>query len=502
MTSLLIDAPSASRIGAQRPRLLRLPEGIASVDAGRDAVEFAESLGLVLDDWQEWLVEQLLAERVDGSLAATTGIVLVPRQNGKNVVLAVVELYGLCIAGLRRQVHSAHLGDTATEHRKYLTDLIVDNALDVDQGGYLQIYEANGKERIVNTETRGELSFVTRTKSTKRGTPPQRIVFDEALFLTDEQTQAMLPALAAQSMRAETSPQIIVTSSAPLPSSITLSRMRANAIANSSPRVFLADWGCEPDFRAHPVTGVDIEDVDLWYEANPGFGLRIAEEFIRETELNAGTMTPQAFAIERLGVVFGEDGPASELPEWGACKDGSWTVPDGERPGAVAVDIAPDLSWSSIAVGAVRPDGKVYVELVEHLVGTDRTVGVLTAMWAAHRVPVQVEPRSSSSGVIEALRAGGVEVVEVGALDFVRACAEFRIAVKDGTVAHRGQGPLDAAVGGAAVTSSGDAWKWARRSSQVDISPLVAVTLALHAARLVQVGVPSFTDLSDYLEEE
>jgi hypothetical protein len=41
---------------------------------------------------------------------------------------------------------------------------------------------------------------------------------------------------------------------------------------------------------------------------------------------------------------------------------------------------------------------------------------------------------------------------------------------------------MDAAIQGAVKRSLGDAWAWSRKSSNVDISPLVASTLALWGA--------------------
>lgn len=450
--------------------MLSLPAGIVNLEAGRDAVEFAGSLGLVLDDWQVWLVEQMLAERADGSLAAGVVVIIVPRQNGKNVVLAVVELYGLCVAGLRRQVHSAHLGDTAAEHMKFLKDLVLDNDLDVEHGGFVQVYESNGKERLVNVETRGELSFNTRTKSTKRGTPPQRIVLDEALFLDDQSLQAMVPALAAQSMNPETSPQVVVTSSAPLLESVVLHRLRRQAMAGGA-RTLFAEWSCVP--------GVDVTDREAWYASNPGLGVRIAEEYVADMEL--AVLPHDAFAVERLGVVVEEGVGSSELPGWTECLDAG-----SVRSGApvFAVDVAPDLSWTSIGVAARRADGLVHLELVEHLSGTGSAVDVLGRIFDKHRVPVLVDPRSPAGGLIADLVRSGVGVVEVSTLDSVKACASLQQAVANGVVRHRGDGPLDAAVVNAAVRSSGDGWIWARRRSSVDISPLVAVTLA-HSGLLV-----------------
>ena len=63
--------------------------------------------------------------------------------------------------------------------------------------------------------------------------------------------------------------------------------------------------------------------------------------------------------------------------------------------------------------------------------------------------------------------------------------------VSEGTVRHLGSGELSEAIKGACTRSLADAWVWSRRSSGVDISPLVASTLALWACA----GMPA--DMSD-----
>jgi hypothetical protein len=53
------------------------------------------------------------------------------------------------------------------------------------------------------------------------------------------------------------------------------------------------------------------------------------------------------------------------------------------------------------------------------------------------------------------------------------------------------QPELSAALAGATKRSLGDAWAWSRRNSAVDISPLVAATLALWLAEATDgAGVP------------
>jgi len=436
--------------------------GVAS--AGPDAVEFAVSLGYDLDDWQVWCVDGILSEDVNRRLCAMLCVLVMPRQNGKNVVIEVVELYAFYVLDWPAILHSAHRQDTSADHMARLRVVIEANpTLDA----ITEFREANGKEKIVRTDTRAEIRFVTRSKKIGRGKSPRLVVIDEALYVTDAQIDAMVPSMSAQSMRAD-KPIILYASSAPVPESLVLARLRIKA-AEGGPSTWYAEWSCEP--------GVDITDRDEWARANPGLNVRISEDWIEEMEL--GTMSVDGFLIERLGVVPNVDGDEGELPGWPQCVD------TGSQPGALvslAIDVAPDLSWSSVGVASHRPDGVLHVELVEHIQGTASLVRVAAAVAKSHGVPVHLDPRSPAVGFVGDLTLAGVQVIEVGTLDLTKACASLKVAVRDGRVAHRGQGPLSAAVGGAGIRAVGDAWSWARRSSTADISPLVAVTLAMHAA--------------------
>jgi hypothetical protein len=72
----------------------------------------------------------------------------------------------------------------------------------------------------------------------------------------------------------------------------------------------------------------------------------------------------------------------------------------------------------------------------------------------------------------------GVEVVQPKARDVANACGQFYDAVTEQTLSHLDQAPLATALAGAQKRPLGDAWAWARRGVNVDISPLVAGTLA------------------------
>jgi hypothetical protein len=90
-----------------------------------------------------------------------------------------------------------------------------------------------------------------------------------------------------------------------------------------------------------------------------------------------------------------------------------------------------------------------------------------------------VEAALLGSGRLEDEETGlGVTVVQPKARDIASACGQFYDAVTEQNLSHLDQAPLATALAGAQKRPLGDAWAWARRGVGVDISPLVAVTLA------------------------
>ena len=191
------------RIGAQRPTHLLTPDGEYDFTDGDVAIDLAASLGLHLLDWQCWLVRWILAVDANGRPACNTVILVVPRQNGKGAILA----------GIPNVIHTAHEADTAAGHMERIESLTTEPDIDLPK---LHTYKANGKERTKNLDDKLVLQYRTRTKATKRGASPQRVVLDESQELQDAHLAALVPAMAAQSMDPDKLPQLIYTGAAPL----------------------------------------------------------------------------------------------------------------------------------------------------------------------------------------------------------------------------------------------------------------------------------------------
>jgi hypothetical protein len=159
-----------------------------------------------------------------------------------------------------------------------------------------------------------------------------------------------------------------------------------------------------------------------------------------------------------------------------------------------AVDFAPDREHASVAVAGLGPNDKHVVELVDRRPGTDWVVGRIVQLWDKWKPrAVVVDQIGPASTVIPELEAAGVNVVTTSSRDMAQACGRLFDAVLNDKVRHLGQPDLTAAVAGAAKRKLGDAWAFSRSSSAVDISPLVAATLALWGVTTIEPEVEAET---------
>ena len=108
----MTNSPASVVRGAQRPRVELVPTS-AFTDLGEDAVALCAAVGLSLDPWQEHVVRGMLGERLDRRFSAPQVGVVVPRQQGKGVILEARALAGLFLLEERYIIWTAHELKTA-----------------------------------------------------------------------------------------------------------------------------------------------------------------------------------------------------------------------------------------------------------------------------------------------------------------------------------------------------------------------------------------------------
>lgn len=482
--------------GVQEPRVVHVPKYVSTT--GDEAIEAAELAGLFLDDWQRLVIWDSLGERPDGKWAAPNVGLLVPRQNGKGSILEARELAGLFVIGERVIIHSAHEQATASEQFRRLLDLI-EGVPQFDRR-VLKAPKGKGNEAI---ELRGgqRIFFKTRTTGGGRGFTSDCLIYDEAMILPQAFVSAVSPSLAARSKRTQTGVQTWYTGSAVDQQTnqhgVVFARIRESGHAGDK-GVAWFEWSCDfgnPD----ELRAADLLDRRLWAQANPSLEIRISDEYV-ETEI--ATLGHRGFAVERLSVGDWPDTSAASArviseEAWMLCADPASKI---AGPPVFSVDVTPDRDKGTIAVGGRRDDSLFHVEVVENLPGTAWIVAMCMAVQKKHpKSKFVVDPRSPAGGFIPDLKAGRVKVVEVTSQQYSAACGEFFDSVVQRTLRFPDPQPeLDVALGAASKRKLGDAWAWDRRLL-MDISPLVACTLALWGVQNLKPPRPGMVNLAEAL---
>lgn len=456
---------SLTVVGVQVPRVRLAPS--ANRNDLNDAAYLASSYGLTPDEWQENVLEGWLGIRHDDKWSAQKCGLAVPRQNGKNAVLEIRELFGMVALG-ERFLHTAHEVKTARKafirlasffenHRQYpeLAELVK------------EIRRTNGQEAVVLTNG-GSVEFVARSKGSGRGFSVDVLVMDEAQELTDDAYEALLPTISASP-----NPEQILTGTPPGPTANgeVFTRMRAAGLEGKDRRLCWMEWGCAGE-------GVDLDDRENWARANPALGIRLSVDF---TKGERDSFSDEGFARERLGMWEGAvSRRVIEARTWSELADSKSKLASDV---AFALDMNPTRSVTSISAGGLREDGLPHVEVVDNRNGSpDWVVSRIVELVERWRPrAVVVDEFSPAFALMDDLKKAGVTVTVTRTRDMTAACGQFYDAAMTGQVRHIDQPVLNLALASARKRNvgTGGAWAWHRLNTDSDITPLVSATLAL-----------------------
>ncbi len=147
-----------------------------------------------------------------------------------------------------------------------------------------------------------------------------------------------------------------------------------------------------------------------------------------------------------------------------------------------ALDASPNRTSAAIAAAGHRPDGVGQVEIVDAAPGTGWVVKRVVELHRKHNPAAWIlDPASGAGAWLPGLVKAGIEPIQVTGREMAQACGAFyEDAVENAAFHHLDQPVFNAALSGARKRPLGDAWGWHRRDSDIDISPLVAATLAWH----------------------
>lgn len=482
-------------LGNQVPRFNTAPSPAGfDVSDGQDAIWYARQYGLTADPWQETVCESWMRRTKQGRWCSPTWSVTVPRQNGKNGALEIVELFGMAELGLKF-LHTAHEVKTARKAFIRLKFFFGEKANDPnarfpDLNAMVHtVRSTNGQEAII-LHNGGQIEFVARSKGSGRGFTVDVLVLDEAQELQDEQLEALLPTISA----APSGDPVTIYMGTP-PDSGELEkgigepfvRVRKNALEGLG-AVAWVEFSAR--FYVEDLTDDELKALVLspkhHADANPAYNIRILPSTI-EGELTQ--FSARSFARERLNVWPKAGGKPTIFPP------GRWAdlaiEPDaaGDWPlAAIGVDMNPDRTQVSIIFSSFTEKG-VCVELIAQAPFNDGgTTALVDYLWehAKRNRPVVIHGFSQAKTLVPHLQKKKMMVRVLSGGEWVEACMNFYDDVtRNKNIVHFGEPRIDTSFAGITrdvVNKETGIWKYGRVDLTVDMSPGVSATCAHYGA--------------------
>jgi hypothetical protein len=432
--------------------------------------EIAAMLKTPLMPWQQHVADVALEVDPDTSRLAYREIRLtVPRQSGKTTLMLAVMVHRALGFGQRQRI--TYTAQTRLKARQKWEDEHVVTLEASPLRSLFTIRRQIGQEAI--RWRNGSLhGLEAPSDDAAHGDVLDLGAIDEAFAQEDDRVeQGMKPAMITR-----VSPQLWIFSTAGTHKSVYLrekvesGRLAAEAGIDSGVAYF--EWSAPAD--------ADPGDPATWYGCMPALGRTAREEAVRADY--------QSMKLPEFRRAYLNQWPDEAPDEWIVVGRDAWMALHDPRseiapgsPVAFAADITPDRAFGAIAAAGRRADGLLHVETTDDpKQGTSWMAPRLIELAAKYRpCAVVVDGAGEAGSLIAPLEAAGVEVVKPTLRDATQACGQFfEMVTESAGLRHRNEPELNAALAGARTREISDAWLWARKGLSVNISPLVAVTLA------------------------
>ena len=425
---------------------------------GHHLARVGQALGWELFDWQR-LVADVALEHDDGRYRYRTVGVSVGRQNGKTALAASRIAFEL--------LHPGHVVAFTAQDRgmaRYLWDAHCELILESSMAKRVRrVMRANGQETLIMNNG-SQYRIVTPNRKGSRGLTCDLVVIDEALNVDMDVVAAVQPTMATKE-----NAQLWILSNAGDSNSTMLNHYRGlghQERDGDHGRLSWHEWAPTND-------KIDAFDETVWRQAIPTLA-EVGGVTLDAVAEAAQTTAPELFAREWLNVWPNIEAVAViDMHQWEKL----------EKPDVVlgfdvvlGIDVSPNRDSATIAACG-RDRWLTPVEIIDHRAHVGWIQDRIIELWNKWHAPVVIDGGSPAGSFIVPLEQAGVHIVPIGMRDYARACGSFYDAVIDETITHLGDRLLTDAVGAASKRKLAEQRAWNRRST-VDITPLVAATLA------------------------
>lgn len=358
---------------------------------GYRLIEFAESIDEPFDPWQKWLAIHIGELLPDGRPRFRVLLILVARQMGKTKFAKIWILFNLFVYMPNRYRDDPLLGAFSgkLEYAKRTWQSVVNTAqrvpmlaAEVPRNGV----KSGNNEVLLSTVHGTQYSIAAANEDCFRSQSLPRLYADEIRRLKDFVAwEAAEPT--TSSFR---DAQILATSNQGDDMAVVLDSLRNPALTFietgvGDPSLGLFEWS-SPD-------GADPTDVNALLQACPNAGWRTPIEPLLNRAARAkeaGGKQLASFKTEYMCMRVHNLDPAIDPERWNDC--GQPASMDGlrDRIGCV-LDVSPDQTSAILVAGALQPDGRVRLEVVNQWSGRGCVAAVRRELGAELQ---RVKPRA------------------------------------------------------------------------------------------------------------
>lgn len=429
-------------------------------------------LGWRFDGWQDGAGRLILSKREDGSYAADTVQISIPRQVGKTYLIACI-IFALCLTHRNLTViWTAHRKTTAAETFAQFDGMAQRSKV---AAHILQVFRGKGDEKIL-FKNGSRILFGARESGFGRGfTGVDVLVCDEGQIMSESVMEDM-----AATQNVAPNPLFFLMGTPPRPKdpAETWLLFRQEALSGESDATLYIETSAK--------RGCDPMDRKAWREANPSFPHRTTERAM--LRLRKKLKNDDSWNREALGIY--DELVKQFSPFNGALWESSVDIgpPDAAKPAALAVDMSHSRL---ISVGACWLEEES-AHLEEVWAGVDEPAAVewVADAWkrAGRRTRVVIDSMSPAASMVPALKARGVNVHVGSASDMAKGCGLTVSDLEAGRLTHADQESINEGRAGARKRKIGTAGGWGidRSNPSVNIAPLVAVILARLGASMTK----------------
>ena len=458
-----VEQTFPGRTGATEPRL-HSPY-IKGPNRGDEVAELAESIGLPLLPWQDFVIRDMTSIDEAGMFIRKTNLVLCARQQGKTHLARMMMLAHLYLFDSKNVIIMSSNRSMALDTFRQVA-YAIEGSSELSQA-VRQIRFANGTESI-EMKNGARLDVVAATRDGSRGRTADLLYIDEVREISEEGFRAATP-----TTRARANAQTLLTSNAGDSFSTVLNDLVERA-KSFPPKTFGYYEYSAPPFAK-------ITDRDAWAMANPALGYTVTEAALEEA---VATQPVETTKTEMLCQWISST--ASPWPHM-AVEDAS-DITLNMSPGPLTIfafDVAPSRRDGSLVMGQVLPDGRIGVAVLE-VFHSDVSIDELfmadhIAKWCKEYYPRTVcYDKYTTATIAKRLEINGINITDISGQKGYQASGDLYESLANKRLVHSGQDLLVSHFANCAAKESDSSWRIIRRKSAGPVDIAIGVSMIVH----------------------